>query len=202
MGQRCVAHEQEMLSALFDVGANPDVNLSDLQNHFYTSLPGIRDAILNALVGDGYYLHRPDSVRQGYIGTGFILGNAAVFVGGGWLAGVTGMAPFTWLLAGILTGLIICGFGWFMPARTITGVRTREKGPWLRGFSQPRVEERSDRASRRLRARAIREIPCHTRWLWASKREMGAGIFRHRHAATIVVSGLIRRRLSALLPGE
>jgi uncharacterized membrane protein YgcG len=119
-------HEQQMLSALFDGGANPDVNLSDLQNHFYTSLPGIRDAILNALVGDGYYLHRPDTVRQGYLGTGFVIG-VLLFVGGGWLAGVTGMAPFTWILAGILTGLIICGFGWFMPARTITGVRTLEK---------------------------------------------------------------------------
>ena len=37
------------------------------------------------------------------------------------------MAPFTWILAGILTGAIICGFGWFMPARTVAGVRTLEK---------------------------------------------------------------------------
>ena len=67
-----------MLSALFDGGANPDVNLSDLQNHFYTSLPPIRDAMFDALVDDGYYLHRPDTVRQGYIGVGFVLGSAAI----------------------------------------------------------------------------------------------------------------------------
>jgi uncharacterized membrane protein len=119
-------HEQQMLSALFDGGAAPDVNLSDLQNHFYTSLPPIRGSIFDALVGDGYYLHRPDTVRQGYIGTGLVVG-IMLFIGGGWLASVTGMAPFTWILAGILTGVIICGFGWFMPARTVTGVRTLEK---------------------------------------------------------------------------
>ena len=75
------------------------MNLSDLQNHFYTSLPPIRDAIFDALVGDGYYLHRPDTVRQGYIGVGFVIG-VLLFVGGGYLAGATGMSPLTWTACG------------------------------------------------------------------------------------------------------
>ena len=62
------SHEQELLSALFDDGASADVALSDLQNHFYTHLPAIRDRIFSALMSDGYYLHRPDTVKQGYIG--------------------------------------------------------------------------------------------------------------------------------------
>jgi hypothetical protein len=66
--QSARSHEQEMLSALFDAGATPDVKLSDLQNHFYNNLPLIRDRIFNALMSDGYYLHRPDTVKQGYIG--------------------------------------------------------------------------------------------------------------------------------------
>ena len=137
-------HEQQMLSALFDGGANPDVNLSDLQNHFYTNLPPIRDAIFSALVGDGYYLHRPDTVRQGYIGIGFVIG-VLLFVGGGYLAGATGMSPFTWIASGILTGIIICAFGWFMPARTITGVRTLEKVLGFEDFLSRTQKDQIDR---------------------------------------------------------
>lgn len=119
-------HEQAMLVALFDAGGVPDVRLADLQNHFYTNLPSIRDRIFDALMADGYYLHRPDTVRQAYIGTGVV---AAVLMvaGGGWLSSVTGIAQATWAIAGVMSGLIICGFGWFMPARTISGWRTLKK---------------------------------------------------------------------------
>ncbi|MFY9804892.1 MAG: DUF2207 domain-containing protein [Candidatus Acidiferrales bacterium] len=121
------SHEQEMLSALFDDGASTTVKLSALQNHFYTHLPAIRDRIFNALMSDGYYLHRPDTVKQGYIGVGLLIGGLLVFGGAGYLANVTGIASFTWIVAGILTGVVIAGFGWFMSARTVTGERALEK---------------------------------------------------------------------------
>jgi len=116
-------HEREMLSALFDDGASTDVKLSDLQNHFYTHLPGIRDRIFDALMADGYYLHRPDTVRQAYIGAGIVIG-VLIIVFGGSLGVATGVAKLTWTIAGIATGAVICIFGWFMPARTISGART------------------------------------------------------------------------------
>jgi uncharacterized membrane protein len=121
------SHEQEMLSALFDAGASPDVKLSDLQNHFYTRLPAIRDRIFSALMSDGYYLHRPDTVKQGYIGAGLLVGGLLVFGGSGYLANATGIAAGSWILAGIASGLVICIFGWFMSARTISGARALEK---------------------------------------------------------------------------
>jgi uncharacterized membrane protein len=121
------SHEQEMLSALFDAGASPDVNLSDLQNHFYTCLPAIRDRIFSALMKDGYYLHRPDTVKQGYIGAGLAIGGLLVFGGAGYFQNATGIAAGSWILAGIASGLVICIFGWFMSARTITGARALEK---------------------------------------------------------------------------
>jgi uncharacterized membrane protein len=37
-----------------------------------------------------------------------------------------GMAPTSFVAAGILTGAIICGFGWFMPAHTQAGARALE----------------------------------------------------------------------------
>ena len=125
-------HEQAMLVALFDAGANPDVNLSDLQNHFYTNLPGIRDSIFDALMKDGYYLHRPDTVRQAYVGGGIV--TAVLFIAGGvWMSQQTGVPQLTWTIAGVLSGIVICGFGWFMPARTLSGWRTLEK---LLGFEE------------------------------------------------------------------
>jgi uncharacterized membrane protein len=121
------SHEQEMLAALFDDGASPTVALSDLQNHFYTHLPAIRDRIFSALMKDGYYLHRPDTVRQGYFGAGLVIGGLLVFGGVGYFQNATGIAAGSWILAGIASGLVICIFGWFMSARTITGARALEK---------------------------------------------------------------------------
>jgi uncharacterized membrane protein len=121
------SHEQEMLSALFDDGASTDVALSDLQNHFYTHLPAIRDRIFSALMSDGYYLHRPDTVKQGYIGAGLLMGGLLVFGGAGYFANATGIAVGSWIFAGVATGAVICIFGLFMSARTVTGARALEK---------------------------------------------------------------------------
>jgi uncharacterized membrane protein YgcG len=128
------------------IGENsqPSIALSALQNHFYTQLPAIRDCIFDALMADGYYLHRPDTVRQGYIGGGILIG-AMIAVLGRMLGAATGVAHFTWVLAGILTGAVICGFGWFMPARTLTGARTLAK---VLGFENFLGRVESDRIER------------------------------------------------------
>ena len=119
-------HEQELLEGLFSGGNAGDViSLDDLHNRFYTSIPPIKDQIFGALVGDGYYLHRPDYVRAGYIGFGFVAG-VILTVGGIWFSQNLGMAPLPFFIAGVLTAAIICGFGWFMPAHTQTGARALE----------------------------------------------------------------------------
>jgi Predicted membrane protein (DUF2207) len=119
-------HEQEMLSAIFDGGATSDVRLADLQNHFYTHLPSIRERIFSALMADGYYFHRPDITRNGYIAGGVVVG-IFFFVGSSVLQSVTGISGTSWIVAGILSGLIICVFGWFMSSRTTAGARALEK---------------------------------------------------------------------------
>ncbi len=119
-------HEQALLSGLFSGGnAGDSVSLSELHNRFYTSLPGIRNDIFDSLLGHGYYLHRPDIVRSGYIGAGFVVGILLVW-GGTVIARSMGMAPGSFIVSGILTGAIICGFGWFMPAHTQAGARALE----------------------------------------------------------------------------
>ncbi|HEV2388069.1 MAG TPA: DUF2207 domain-containing protein [Candidatus Acidoferrales bacterium] len=103
-------------------GGEPAVALSALHNRFYTTLPIIRNGVFDGLMADGYYLHRPDRVRGAYMGGGIVSGIVMIFLGV-FLATVTGMAPLTWVIAGLLTGALVAGFGWFMPARTIAGAR-------------------------------------------------------------------------------
>lgn len=119
-------HEQEMLEAIFDGGAATDLNLADLQNHFYTHLPGIRERIFSALMTDGYYFHRPDTTKNGYIAGGVATG-ILFYVGSSVLERVTGISGNTWTVAGLLCAVIICVFGWFMSSRTTTGQRALEK---------------------------------------------------------------------------
>src|SRR6202011_817788 len=110
----------------------------------YAHLPAIRDGIFDALVGDGYYPRRPVTVRQGYIGVGLLIGFLVIF-SSGVLARSTGIVTLTWIIAGVLSGAVICGFGWFMPTRTITGARTFEK---VLGFEQFLGRVESDRIER------------------------------------------------------
>ena len=141
-------HEQELLNGLFDTGTEGEsVTMTELENHFYQNLPSIRSRIFEALLTRGYYTHRPDSVRASYIGAGIVVGVLGVLVGS-WLANSLGMAPFTFILAGLLTGGIICAFGWFMPAHTEQGTRALEG---VLGFEDFLVHVESDRFNRMIK---------------------------------------------------
>ena len=137
-------HERELLSALFDGGVSRSVDLSELQNKFYKNLPGIRDRIFESLMAHRYYLHRPDKVRQAYLIGGGIIGALMVW-GGGAASRALGIAPQTTVLAGLACGGIICGFGWFMPARTLDGTRALEGALGFEDFLGHVEADRMDR---------------------------------------------------------
>jgi uncharacterized membrane protein YgcG len=118
-------HEQRLLEGVFSGGAYETVKLSDLENKFYKDLPGIKDRIFDALLARKYYAQRPDKVKAGYLVGGVILGFGG-FWAGGMLAGTTGMQAEPFMLAAILSAIIVCGFGWFMPARTLKGSEALE----------------------------------------------------------------------------
>lgn len=115
-------HELLLLAGLFAYGAREEVALSELQNKFYKDLPGIRGAIFDSLVKQGYYAHRPDRVRQTFVGAGLIAG-LLLFGAGQYIAQQTGMQVQPFVISAILTAMVIIGFGWFMPVRTVNGVR-------------------------------------------------------------------------------
>jgi hypothetical protein len=141
--------------AASDFGETPQISvaLSELQNRFYTQLPTIRNCIFDSLMQDGYYLHRPDTVRQGYIGVGAVIGGLMFFLART-LASGTNTSETAWVIAGFLTAAVICGFGWFMPARTLTGARTYAK---VLGFEDFLSRVESDRIARMQNAPALFE---------------------------------------------
>lgn len=117
-------HEQQVLSGIF--GALREVKLSDLENDFYRHLPGIRSSIFTRLIGRGLYRSRPDTVKGGWLVGGLVLG-AVIAVGGGNLGARLSLTPVPFVVAGILSGLIVVLFSRIMSARTVAGARTLEK---------------------------------------------------------------------------
>jgi uncharacterized membrane protein len=116
------SHELVLLAGIFSNGALTDVELSSLQNEFYKNLPNIKNGIFDALMEHGYFQHRPDYVRSGYVAGGIVLG-VFFFLAGNWFSQKTGVAVLPFFVAAILSGAIIAGFGWFMPARTADGAK-------------------------------------------------------------------------------
>jgi len=141
-------HEQELLDGIFSGGnAGDAVPLDALHNTFYANIPSIRNQIFASLVGDGYYAQRPDSVRSTYILFGIVTGVILV-AGGIWVSNHSGMQPLPFVVAGVFTGAILCGFGWFMPARTQAGARALEG---VLGFEDFLAHVESDRFNRTIK---------------------------------------------------
>ena len=118
------AHEVALLDALFG-STGTSVDLSELQNEFYRDLPDIREGMFELLLKKRYYERRPDRVKAVYIGAGIVLA-ALTLIGGNILAARLGESPLPVIIAGLLTGVIVAGFGLIMPARTVR----RERHGW------------------------------------------------------------------------
>jgi hypothetical protein len=118
-------HERQVFDGVFS-GRGSSVELSDLQNEFYTELPKIRTTIFERLLGRGFYHARPDQVRTrwmvGGVVLGFLLGGAGSAVANRFL-----MTPVPFIVAAVLVALIVIGFGSVMPARTHAGARALEQ---------------------------------------------------------------------------
>jgi uncharacterized membrane protein len=120
------AHEQALLDGFFTAGtAGETISMDSLQNRFYKTLPVMRSGIFDSLVSQGFYKRRPDSVRSTYIGAGVVIG-ALMIWGGGAMARAMGNAPVPFIIGGIVSAIVICAFGWFMPAHTEEGTRALE----------------------------------------------------------------------------
>jgi len=140
-------HEYKLLNALFRKGMLTSVELSDLQNKFYKDLPDIHDRIFERLLARRYYTQRPDEVRNSYLIAGAVISGIAI-LGGTLIAHWMGLAPLSFIVAGILTAVPIIGFGWVMPARTLMGARALEG---VLGFEEFLSRVEADRLDRTIK---------------------------------------------------
>jgi uncharacterized protein (TIGR04222 family) len=117
-------HEQRLLDGIFP-GRGSAVALSDLEDEFYSTLPGIHTAIFDRLLERGLYRARPDRVRQRWQVAGILLGILIVAVGTALSAKLL-LTPVPFFIAGVLTAVILLVFGAVMPARSVAGARALE----------------------------------------------------------------------------
>ena len=118
-------HEQRVLDGVFS-GRGKAVELSDLRDEFYTSLPHIRMSIFDRLLGRGFYHARPDHVRARWMAGGVFIGSV-IAVAGAALSHRLLLTPVPFVVAGIAVALILLAFGSVMPARTEAGTRAFEQ---------------------------------------------------------------------------
>jgi len=118
-------HERTMYSGIF-LGHDEVVPLSELKDEFYKQLPTIRDAVFDTLTANGFYRSRPDKVKQTWMGVAVGIG-ILVAIGGTFLSKATLLTPVPFVIAGILSGVILLIFAQIMPARTEAGTRALEQ---------------------------------------------------------------------------
>ena len=131
-------HEQLLLEGLFD-GHGESVELSDLKNEFYKTMGSIRSAVMRRLVDRGYYRADPATVRGRWRFGALFIGFAMI-TGGIIIGANLGFTPLPFVIAAVLTGLIIGIIGHLMPARSVPGTRALEQ---VLGFEEflSRVEK-------------------------------------------------------------
>lgn len=137
-------HERGLLNALFKSGAIESVTVSELENKFYKHLDSLRDKIFDELMLRHYYRGRPDRTKAGYLAvaivSGILLAIGLSILSEGW-----GVGPVVGPIVGVLSFLIIAGFGRIMPARTERGTRALEG---VLGFEEFLSRVESDRFER------------------------------------------------------
>ncbi|HWC72959.1 MAG TPA: LemA family protein [Gemmatimonadales bacterium] len=118
-------HEEAVFDGIFSERGD-DVSLDELKDKFYKQLPSVRDAIFDALTATGYYKNRPDKVRQKWITLAVTIG-LIIGVGGTYLSHWLLFTPLPFIIAGIVSAIILLLFATIMPARTEPGARALEQ---------------------------------------------------------------------------
>lgn len=134
------AYEQALLDGLFATG--PQVMLSQLKNHFASTLAQVQRLMYDEVVLRGWFRRSPQAARGAYSWIGMLLlvaAGVAVFFLGGALSELTADSgwPFPphWLLGGglVVAAFVVRSLGNRMAARTAEGSAVTSQS---RGFEQ------------------------------------------------------------------
>jgi hypothetical protein len=135
------AYETRLMIALFGT-AHEFIDLESLKG-FRGHANAMREMIGAHLVSHGLYPTDPAAVRRGWLRAGLVTIAASVVAA--WIGVDLDTGPAALVAGGIVTGLVLCGFAFVMPARTLKGARAAEHVLGLKEFLS-RVE--GDRLAR------------------------------------------------------
>ena len=117
-GDELLRYEREVFEAVFADG--DDVLVSELESRGRDRLAGVRGLLYDDVVGQGWFVERPDSVRSRWTTAGWVLVAAGVVLTGVLAAvstfGLVGVAV-------VLAGVALAASGQLAPARTSRGSR-------------------------------------------------------------------------------
>ncbi|PIR97436.1 MAG: hypothetical protein COT91_01365 [Candidatus Doudnabacteria bacterium CG10_big_fil_rev_8_21_14_0_10_41_10] len=108
--------EKKLLESIF--GDTISVKLSSLKDKFYKDLAELKKQIYVSTVTKGFFEKDSSKVRKIYLGVGI----GTLFIGM-WLGGILGSLG---VVSFIVSGVIIIGFSFFMPAKTKIGAEARD----------------------------------------------------------------------------
>lgn len=144
------AVESEMMSGIFK--GSHSVELSDLRNNFYKSLPKIQGMLYADVVSRGLFRANPDSTRKLWRQIGFALVSIGIGLGfclGAAFATITSVTPC--LFGGlVLTGIAVLVAAGAMPAKTAKGSESAAKWRAFKIYLQ-RIDHGDFSTARRFR---------------------------------------------------
>lgn len=112
------SHERTILDNIFN--GKKKVKISDLRYKFYKKLSSIKKDIYSNLVKNKYFAHNPEHIKGMYLSVGIAIITITLSLTGllfSWL-GLTGV------IALIISGAMVIGFGFIMPRKTLKGAQT------------------------------------------------------------------------------
>jgi len=118
-------HEVAVFDGIFSAHGD-HVDLDELKDEFYRELDPIRNAIFDRLKASGFYKNRPDKVKQMWTGIAFGVA-ILVGVGGVFLSKAFLLTPVPFVIAAVISFIIVILFAQVMPARTEQGTRALEQ---------------------------------------------------------------------------
>ncbi|MGI6103610.1 MAG: DUF2207 domain-containing protein [Patescibacteria group bacterium] len=113
------AAEHKFFDAIFAKGRDGRVTPKELAGTLESSASALCDAVFTGLVEKGYFTANPQIVRGWWIGGGVLLMLPGLFLGA--------IFGLPWLIAFVVSGLLMIGASWLMPKRTREGVLAKEQ---------------------------------------------------------------------------
>jgi hypothetical protein len=130
-------YERFILKGIFESGKpGIKVELEDLENRFYSTVPAVKDDLFARLQASGYYAANPEKTAGLYYGYGIMIAVIGVMITRLFVAVGLGVAA---------AGAVVVAFGRFMPAKTRKGMDTYGK---ILGFEEFLSRTDRDKISR------------------------------------------------------